>query len=253
MHKAGRDFGDNRRINQVEDSKKTPLTWVFSVLGQDVKLPQLKNLSELKERMKSVSRIGSSIKRVLHIKKYLKEEKMQKYILVLGILVLPLILRSPVLAQGCCASHSSGSGGHSEHSQHQHVSSEQALQSPVQQISVEGYTLTFGLQDKDELVRLLEAEDPEAAQAEIGMQGKKVTHHLSLLIEDQETSQKLNTLPVEIKIINPKGKKESKMNMWMGNHYCNYFNFKEKGDYTILATFTVDGKKHSAGFEYEIN
>ncbi len=174
-------------------------------------------------------------------------------IFFVGILGLCLMMRGQVLAQGCCASHNSGSGGYSGHAQPQHHTSEQVLQSPVQQISVDGYTLTFCLQDKDELVRLLEAEDPDAAEAEIGMQGKKVTHHLSLVIEDQETGQKLNTLPVEIKIINPKEKKESKMNMWMGNHYCNYFNLKEKGDYTILTTFTVDGKKHSAGFEYEIN
>src|SRR5574341_48501 len=178
---------------------------------------------------------------------------MKKYLFIILVLTFGLTFRSTVLAQGCCAKHCSDGGGHSKHSQPQHHSSEQALQSPAQQISVDGYILTFFLQDKDELVKLLEAEDPEAAEAEIGMQGKKVTHHLALVIEDQETGEKLNTLPVEIKIINPKEKKESKMNMWMGNHYCNYFNLKEKGNYTILATFTVEGKKHSAGFEYEIN
>ena len=178
---------------------------------------------------------------------------MRKYFFILGILVLGLTFRGQVLAQGCCAGHGSGSGNHKEHTQPQHPSSEVALQSPVQQISVDGYTLTFCLQEKDEFVNLLEAEDPEMAEAEIGMQNKKATHHLAVVIEDQKTVEKLNTLPVEIKIINPKDKKEIKMNMWMGNHYCNYFNLKEKGEYTILATFKVEGEKHSAGFNYEIN
>lgn len=183
---------------------------------------------------------------------------MKRYhFIILAIVVLTLILRSPVLAQGCGGMHSSG-GEHKEHSekkhsQHQHSSLGSGIQAPVKQISVDGYTLTFCLQEKDEFTSLLEENDSEMAEGEISMQSKKDTHHLSLLIEDQETGEKLNTLPVEVKIINPKDKKEVKMNMWMGDHYCNYFNLKEKGEYTILATFKLNGEKHSAGFNYEIN
>ncbi len=180
---------------------------------------------------------------------------MKKYLFIPAVLFIALILRTPAWGQGCM---SHGSGEHKEHSQnkdhsqHQHSMS-QAVTSPVKKISVDGYNLTFFLQDKEEFTSLLKESDPDRAEGELEMQSKNCTHHLSVLVENQETGEKLTNLLVEVKTINPKEKKEIKGNMWMGDHYCGYFSLKEKGEYTIVASFTVDGEKHSAGFDYEVN
>ena len=181
---------------------------------------------------------------------------MKKYFFITLALALTLIFKNTVLGQGCM---SHGSGEHKEHSQnkehsqHRQSSLDGGIQSPVKKISVDGYNLIFCVQDKEEFTSLLKENDPEKAEGEMEMQGKNTSHHLSVLIEDQETQEKLNTLFMEVKIINPKGKKETKMTMWMGDHYCNYYELKEKGEYTIVAVFKVDGEKHSAGFDFEIN
>jgi len=82
----------------------------------------------------------------------------------------------------------------------------------------------------------------------------QATHNIAVILTDTRTNQPISDAVVKMKVIDPKGKEQTKLlDFTMGmNQYAGDFTLSEKGRYQILILFKAGGKKEAAGFYYAL-
>lgn len=124
----------------------------------------------------------------------------------------------------------------------------------IQTVSVDGYKLTFEILNLADFKKTFKDLDKELSKGETQMMDadKSNTHHFWVTITEEKSGKKITDAQINMKIINPKNEAQTKMAMFMTNHYCNYFKMSEKGKYQVMSRFKIGEQKHVAGFYYEI-
>ena len=123
----------------------------------------------------------------------------------------------------------------------------------VKNYTVDGYGISFNLMEKNEFLKMAKAMgDEEVAKHESMMAGKNTTHHIAVVIIDGETGERLENVPLKLKLIKPADKIETKPWGWMDTHYCGYLTLEKPGEYVILFSFKAEGQEHSVGFVYQL-
>ncbi len=176
---------------------------------------------------------------------------MKKIFLAALILVLSGIFANRGWAQ--CSM--GGSGGDHQHSPKQHSEHQKPKMShgTVKSYTVDGYQVSFNIMEKNEFLEMTKAmDDGDVARHEELMAGKTATHHVMVVIIDGETGERLESIPLKLKLVKPADKVETKPWGWMDTHYCGYLTLEKPGEYVVLASFKADGQDHSVGFTYEL-
>jgi hypothetical protein len=83
----------------------------------------------------------------------------------------------------------------------------------------------------------------------------QATHNIAVTLTDTRTNQPIGDAVVKMKVIDPKGKEQTKLlDFTMGmNQYAGDFTLFEKGRYQILILFKTGGKRQAGGFYYRLN
>lgn len=78
------------------------------------------------------------------------------------------------------------------------------------------------------------------------------THHVMVVILDEENMKEIENAEVELQVTSPSGQTSTLELMSMMNHSCGGLSFEEKGTYGISANVEVQNKTRRAQFEYEV-
>jgi hypothetical protein len=157
---------------------------------------------------------------------------MKKFVSICGMFVISLFVLSSV----SLAQHSHGHGGGS-------------MKMETKEVLVEGVKVIFQIMANDEHKKMLQdmkmKEDIEPG----------TTHNITITLKDEKTQKEITDAKINMKIIDPKGKDQTKAPKYeeMMKTYDAYFNLVEKGKYQVMLLFKVGDKKPiPAGIYYEI-
>ena len=79
------------------------------------------------------------------------------------------------------------------------------------------------------------------------------THHVMVVVSDEETKKEIENAEIEIRIIPSSMKKSFAVElMSMENHSCGGLLLEEKGDYVMIAQLKIGDKIHVADFHYAV-
>jgi len=131
---------------------------------------------------------------------------------------------------------------------------EKKLPVSIKEIAIDGYKLTFEILPNKEFLEKTKKTDKELAKGEEAMlkMDKSMTHHFFITITDEKSGKEIKDAKVKIKRLTPKKENETKMTMYMTNHFCHYFKLAEKGKYEILYWVKIKDKDYRGGFYWGI-
>lgn len=98
--------------------------------------------------------------------------------------------------------------------------------------------------------------DSQSEVVEQGMMESMMagTHHVMVLVSDEETEKRIENAEVEIRVVPLSMKKSYTVElMSMKDHSCGGFVLDEKGVYTLILITKAGEKTHVADFQYSVN
>ena len=120
------------------------------------------------------------------------------------------------------------------------------LKSTAQNLTVEGYKITFDVMSMEEHMKHLKITQGH------GEGDHSKTHSFMVTLQDTASKEIISDAKVQYVITAPGGGKETGNLIWSGDHYSGGFNPKEKGVYQAKVKIESGGMEREAVFKHTV-